>query len=32
MSFRVHWPGLSHQGAMQAIELLGEHVLPHFKT
>jgi hypothetical protein len=32
MSFRVHWPGLSHQGALHAIELLGEHVLPHFKV
>jgi alkanesulfonate monooxygenase SsuD/methylene tetrahydromethanopterin reductase-like flavin-dependent oxidoreductase (luciferase family) len=30
MGFRLHWPGLSHQRVMQAIELLGEHVLPHF--
>lgn len=32
MGFRLHWPGLSHQRVMQAIELLGEHVLPHFQT
>lgn len=30
MGFRLHWPGLSHQRVMQAIELLGEHVLSHF--
>ncbi|ETX02282.1 MAG: hypothetical protein ETSY2_35830, partial [Candidatus Entotheonella gemina] len=30
MSFRLHWPGLSHQRVMRAIELLGENVLPHF--
>jgi alkanesulfonate monooxygenase SsuD/methylene tetrahydromethanopterin reductase-like flavin-dependent oxidoreductase (luciferase family) len=30
MGFRLHWPGLPHERVMQAIELLGEHVLPHF--
>jgi alkanesulfonate monooxygenase SsuD/methylene tetrahydromethanopterin reductase-like flavin-dependent oxidoreductase (luciferase family) len=30
IGFRLHWPGLSHQRVMHAIELLGEHVLPHF--
>ncbi len=30
MGFRLHWPGLSHQRVMHAIELLGKHVLPHF--
>jgi alkanesulfonate monooxygenase SsuD/methylene tetrahydromethanopterin reductase-like flavin-dependent oxidoreductase (luciferase family) len=30
MGFRLHWPGLPHQRVLQAIELLGEHVLPHF--
>ncbi len=30
MGFRLHWPGMSHQRVMQAIELLGERVLPHF--
>jgi alkanesulfonate monooxygenase SsuD/methylene tetrahydromethanopterin reductase-like flavin-dependent oxidoreductase (luciferase family) len=28
--FRLHWPGMPHQRVMQAIELLGERVLPHF--
>ena len=30
MGFRLHWPGMPHQRVMQAIELLGERVLPHF--
>jgi alkanesulfonate monooxygenase SsuD/methylene tetrahydromethanopterin reductase-like flavin-dependent oxidoreductase (luciferase family) len=30
MGFRLHWPGMPHQRVMQAIELLGKHVLPHF--
>ena len=30
MGFRLHWPGMPHQRVMQAIALLGEHVLPHF--
>jgi len=30
MGFRLHWPGMPHQRVMQAIELLGQHVLPHF--
>jgi hypothetical protein len=30
MGFRLHWPGMPHQRVLQAIELLGEHVLPHF--
>ncbi len=30
MGFRLHWPGMSHQRVMKAIELLGEKVLPHF--
>ena len=30
MGFRLHWPGMPHQRVMQAIQLLGEHVLPHF--
>jgi alkanesulfonate monooxygenase SsuD/methylene tetrahydromethanopterin reductase-like flavin-dependent oxidoreductase (luciferase family) len=32
MGFRLHWPGLSHQRVMRAIELLGGHVLPRFQT
>ena len=30
MGFRLHCPGMSHQRVLQAIELLGERVLPHF--
>jgi alkanesulfonate monooxygenase SsuD/methylene tetrahydromethanopterin reductase-like flavin-dependent oxidoreductase (luciferase family) len=30
MGFRLHWPGMPHQRVMQAIELLGKHVLPRF--
>jgi alkanesulfonate monooxygenase SsuD/methylene tetrahydromethanopterin reductase-like flavin-dependent oxidoreductase (luciferase family) len=30
MGLRLHWPGLPHQRVLRAIELLGEHVLPHF--
>ncbi len=30
MGFRLHWPGMPHQRVMQAIALLGEHVLPRF--
>jgi alkanesulfonate monooxygenase SsuD/methylene tetrahydromethanopterin reductase-like flavin-dependent oxidoreductase (luciferase family) len=30
MSFRLHWPGMPHQRVMNAIELLGKHVLPRF--
>jgi alkanesulfonate monooxygenase SsuD/methylene tetrahydromethanopterin reductase-like flavin-dependent oxidoreductase (luciferase family) len=30
MSFRLHWPGMPHQRVLQAITLLGEHVLPRF--
>jgi alkanesulfonate monooxygenase SsuD/methylene tetrahydromethanopterin reductase-like flavin-dependent oxidoreductase (luciferase family) len=31
MGFRLHWPGMPHRRVMQAIELLGKHVLPHFR-
>ena len=30
MGFRLHWPGMPHARVMQAIRLLGEHVLPRF--
>ena len=30
MGFRLHWPGMPHARVMQAIQLLGEHVLPRF--
>jgi alkanesulfonate monooxygenase SsuD/methylene tetrahydromethanopterin reductase-like flavin-dependent oxidoreductase (luciferase family) len=30
MGLRVHWPGMPHQRVLQAIELLGERVLPRF--
>jgi alkanesulfonate monooxygenase SsuD/methylene tetrahydromethanopterin reductase-like flavin-dependent oxidoreductase (luciferase family) len=30
MGFRLHWPGMPHARVMQAIHLLGEHVLPRF--
>jgi alkanesulfonate monooxygenase SsuD/methylene tetrahydromethanopterin reductase-like flavin-dependent oxidoreductase (luciferase family) len=30
MGFRLHWPGMPHRRVMQAIELLGKHVLPEF--
>ena len=30
MGLRLHRPGLPHPRVMQAIELLGTHVLPHF--
>ncbi len=30
MGFRLHWPGMPHERVMQAIQLLGEHVLPRF--
>ena len=30
MGFRLHWPGMPHQRVMEAIRLLGEHVLPRF--
>lgn len=26
----MHWPGMPHQRVLQAIQLLGERVLPHF--
>jgi alkanesulfonate monooxygenase SsuD/methylene tetrahydromethanopterin reductase-like flavin-dependent oxidoreductase (luciferase family) len=32
MGFRLHWPGMPHARVLRAIELLGEHVLPHFRT
>ena len=28
--FRVHWPGMPHRRALEAIALLGERVLPRF--
>ena len=31
MGFRLTWPGMSHRDVMQAIHLMGERVLPHFK-
>jgi alkanesulfonate monooxygenase SsuD/methylene tetrahydromethanopterin reductase-like flavin-dependent oxidoreductase (luciferase family) len=31
MGFRLHWPGMPFRKVMDAIELLGKHVLPHFK-
>lgn len=30
MGFRLHWPGMPHARVMQAVQLLGEHVLPRF--
>jgi alkanesulfonate monooxygenase SsuD/methylene tetrahydromethanopterin reductase-like flavin-dependent oxidoreductase (luciferase family) len=30
MGFRVHWPGMPHRRALEAIALLGERVLPRF--
>ena len=30
MSFRLHWPGMPHARVLEAIELLGKHVLPRF--
>jgi hypothetical protein len=32
MGFRLHWPGMLHHRVMQAIEMLGTHVLPHFRA
>ena len=32
MGVRLHWPGMPHRRVIQAIELLGKHVLPHFRT
>ncbi|MCL0044387.1 LLM class flavin-dependent oxidoreductase, partial [Dehalococcoidia bacterium] len=29
--FRMQWPGMPHTAVMRQIELLGQHVLPHFK-
>lgn len=32
IGFRVHWPGMEIAKAIQAVELLGEKVLPHFRS
>ncbi|MCL0044458.1 LLM class flavin-dependent oxidoreductase [Dehalococcoidia bacterium] len=29
--FRMQWPGMPHIAVMHQIDLLGQHVLPHFK-
>lgn len=31
LSFRLQWPGMSHEHAVKGIKLMGKHVLPYFK-
>ncbi|MEM7252044.1 MAG: LLM class flavin-dependent oxidoreductase [Pseudomonadota bacterium] len=31
IGFRLHWPGLDHRRVLDAISLIGERVIPHFR-